>query len=108
MPCQCGKPLRIDPGVDDIQYVQAVRLNVKHRIDVGVEGAPRDDVKRADPDRRVDLQPVDVGEAEFAHHREQFLEQAVEMDRRTPVEQIEALERAVVVVEMRYEHRREW
>jgi hypothetical protein len=35
-----------------------------------------------------------------AHHVEQFVEQAVDVDRRRAVQQVEALERAVVVVEV--------
>jgi hypothetical protein len=40
---------------------------------------------------------------QFADHREQFIEDTVEIDRGRPVQQIQALERAVVVVKMRDE-----
>jgi hypothetical protein len=62
-----------------------------------------DDLERADVHRLVQLQPLHVGKAELAHHVEQFVEDAIDVDRRRAVEQVQALERAVVVVEMRDE-----
>jgi hypothetical protein len=48
---------------------------------------------------------VHVREAELAHHVEQRVEDAVDIQGRRAVEQIEAVERAVIVMEMRDEDR---
>jgi hypothetical protein len=70
-----------------------------------IHGLARHHLERADLHRSVQLQAMHPGEAELAHHVEQLVEDAVDMERRGALQQVQALERAVVVVEVRNEHR---
>ena len=100
---QLRQRLGADPGIDDVEHIQAGGAHLEQRVDIVVQRAARDHLDGAHAHGHVDVQPLDGRKTQCTDHREQFVEDAVQVDGRGAVEHIEAVERAVVIVEVRDE-----
>jgi hypothetical protein len=102
-----GSILRIDPRIHDVQDVEARGLDVKDRIDVGVQGAFRNDFEGTDFDGGVERERMNLVKPELSDQRGEKAIEAINEDRRLAIEQIQAFERAMIVVKVRNENCRE-
>ncbi|MNT50607.1 hypothetical protein D3C72_1875340 [compost metagenome] len=78
-------------------------MHLKQRVDIVIERAARNHLNGAHLHGHVHLQALHLCKTQRAQHREQFVEDAVQVDGRGAVQHIKAVERAVVVVEVRDE-----